>query len=205
VPYADRITESRATCKSGGSNIRCSRRAPRSARSRIVDRADRGLCGGTTHGHPARRARMRDHASTRAGRDNARPSAARRGLLPFPRLPDRRAVRGLQRQPRYEDARDIAGRVLSPFEAGELDLVSALSTRVHLAGRQEVSSARCCPRAVGLTRPATAAEEPQLRLRVRAESEKHPRRRCCRATRIAHLRGVAQRRRVGARGPPAAR
>ena len=101
-----------ATCRrAAAATIRCSCRAPRSARSRyVVIAADRGLCGGynssVIRAAEARdpRARARSAATTRSS-----PSGRKaEGYFRFRELPHRRRARGLQRQPH------LRGRARSP-------------------------------------------------------------------------------------------
>ena len=143
-PYAEASPRSCATCRrrAVARTARCSRRAPRCARSRdIVIAADRGLCGGyNSVGDPRRRARRCARAARAGPRVRARHRRPQgRGLLPVPRLPDRRArsPASATAPPTRTPARSRP-RSIGRFQAGEIDLVQLVYTRFISAGRQEV-------------------------------------------------------------------
>jgi F-type H+-transporting ATPase subunit gamma len=141
VPYADRITDvARHLQESGGSNHPLlSPRPDVRTMALVVIAADRGLCGGYNSAViRAAEAEIRDHA--RAGRDYALVTVGRKveGYFRFRNYRIRASHSGFSGNPSYEDARDIAGSLLAPFEAGEFDLVQTVYTRFVTAGRQEV-------------------------------------------------------------------
>ena len=141
VPYADRITEvARHLHESGGSSHPLLLPRPEiRAVALVVIGADRGLCGGYNSSViRAAEAEIREHA--RAGRDYTLVTAGRKveGYFRFRNYRIRAAHAGFSGSPSYEDAREIAGSLLEPFEAGELDLVQTVYTRFASAGRQEV-------------------------------------------------------------------
>ena len=114
-PYADGITEVVRNLQAAGARLE--QPAARAARRRsrrvgdVVIAADRGLCGGynsTVIRAAEHDIRDQQQAQGRDDRDRHRRPQAR-GLLPLPRLPDRRAsFGGFTQNPTYEDAR--AGR-----------------------------------------------------------------------------------------------
>jgi F-type H+-transporting ATPase subunit gamma len=141
VLYADRITDvARHLQESGGSNHPLlSPRPDVRTVALVVIAADRGLCGGyNSTVIRAAEAEIRDHA--RAGRDYALVTVGRKveGYFRFRNYRIRAAHSGFSGNPSYEDARDIAGSLLLPFETGEFDLVQTVYTRFISAGRQEV-------------------------------------------------------------------
>ena len=141
VPYADRITDvARHLQESGGSaHPLLSPRPEVRTVALVVIAADRGLCGGyNSTVIRAAEAEIRDHA--RAGRDYALVTVGRKveGYFRFRNYRIRASHSGFSGNPSYEDARDIAGSLLEPFEAGEFDLVQTVYTRFITAGRQEV-------------------------------------------------------------------
>jgi F-type H+-transporting ATPase subunit gamma len=141
VPYADRITDvARHLQESGGSDHPLlSPRPDVRTVALVVIAADRGLCGGyNSTVIRAAEAEIRDHA--RAGRDYALVTVGRKveGYFRFRNYRIRASHSGFSGSPSYEDARDIAGSLLLPFETGEFDLVQTVYTRFITAGRQEV-------------------------------------------------------------------
>jgi F-type H+-transporting ATPase subunit gamma len=141
VPYADRITDvARHLQESGGSSHPLLSPRPEIRNvALVVIGADRGLCGGYNSSViRAAEAEIREHA--RAGRGYALVTAGRKveGYFRFRNYRIRAAHSGFSGNPSYEDAREIAGSLLEPFEAGEFDLVQTVYTRFISAGRQEV-------------------------------------------------------------------
>lgn len=141
VPYADRITDvARHLQESGGSNHPLLSPRPEVRRvALVVIAADRGLCGGYNSSViRAAEAEIREQAL--AGRDYALVAVGRKveGYFRFRNYRIGAVHSGFSASPSYEDAREIAGSLLAPFEAGEFDLVQTVYTRFISAGRQEV-------------------------------------------------------------------
>jgi F-type H+-transporting ATPase subunit gamma len=141
VPYADRITDvARHLQESGGSNHPLLLPRPEiKTVALVVIGADRGLCGGYNSSViRAAEAELREHALAR--REYALVTVGRKveGYFRFRNFRIQAAHAGFSGAPSYEDAREIAGSLLAPFEAGEFDLVQTVYTRFISAGRQEV-------------------------------------------------------------------
>ena len=119
------------------------------------------------------------------------------------------AFSGFSDQPSYEDARTIARDIERRFFDGEYDLVELIYTRFVSAGRQEVVVRPLMPLdrdilAGGDGRPTPAAEgDVPATLRVRARSRRDPHPAAPALRRGTRLRRAAERRGLGARGPPA--
>ena len=140
-PYADGITEVVRDLQAVGNstNPMLVPRGEIRRAAQIVIAADRGLCGGyNSTVIRAAEAHMREHASL--GRDGALITVGRKaeGYFRFRGHPIDAAFSGFSDSPTYEDARRIAGSVVSQFEAGDLDFVELVYTRFLSAGRQEV-------------------------------------------------------------------
>ncbi len=67
------------------------------------------------------------------------------GYFRYRRIEVRGSFIGMADRPEYSDARDIAAAVLTPFLAGELDLVQLVSTRFVSAGTQRVEVRQLLP------------------------------------------------------------
>jgi F-type H+-transporting ATPase subunit gamma len=67
------------------------------------------------------------------------------GYFRYRRIDVRGSFVGMADRPEFSDARDIAAAVMTPFLAGELDLVQLVSTRFVSAGTQKVEVRQLLP------------------------------------------------------------
>ncbi|MGQ0825255.1 MAG: F0F1 ATP synthase subunit gamma [Actinomycetota bacterium] len=142
VPYANGITEVVRNLQLAGGGLghpMLVERAQIRTVAQVVITADRGLCGAYNSSViRAAEAELREHAAL--GREYALVTVGRKaeGYFRFRRFRLDAVHSGFSENPTYEDARAVAGSVLSRYEAGELDLVQLIYTRFVSAGRQEV-------------------------------------------------------------------
>ena len=137
------------------------------------------------------------------------------GYFRFRNYPISAALGGFTQSPTYEDARQVAAAVIGPFQEGELDLVQLTYTRFVSAGRQEVVIVPLLPLpdleiAMPVTHAsavehAAAAEHagPSAAYEFEPDPDAILERAPPALRRGAHLRRVAQRGRLRARGAPA--
>ena len=207
-PYADGITEVVRDLQAAGAGANNPLLVPRPEILRVgevVIAADRGLCG--AYNSSVIRAAEHDMREQAQGRETAIVTVGRKpeGYFRFRDYPISASFGGFTQNPTYEDAREVAAAVIGPFQTGELDLVQLTYTRFISAGRQEVVIEPLLPLpsadAAGPTRNelTLGARRAERVLRVRARARGDPRCAPPALRRSAHLRGVAQRRRVGAR------
>ena len=189
-PYAEGITDVVRNLQGAGGASNSALLTPRDEVRKvanIVIAADRGLCGG--YNSTVIRAAEHDmRDQERAGRENAlvhrRPQG--RGLLPLPRLPDRRrATPGSATAPPTRTPAPSRQPSSRGFEAGELDRVQLVYTRFISAGRQEVVVEPLLPlEPRGRRRAADAARRASRAPTTSSNRTPKPfSRRCCRATR----------------------
>jgi F-type H+-transporting ATPase subunit gamma len=142
VPYSDTITEVVRDLAAAGAGSDSPLLTPREETRKvanIVITADRGLCGGYNSGViRAAEGEMREHAVH--GADYGLVVVGRKAESYFRYRGFRldAAFTGFSDQPSYEDARQIARAVETPFLEGEYDLVQLVYTRFVSAGAQEV-------------------------------------------------------------------
>jgi F-type H+-transporting ATPase subunit gamma len=121
--------------------------------------ADRGLCG-AYNSNVLRATNRLLRAGEAEGRVFTLITVGRRAQRFF-RFHGRQIARSFVKmtdRPTYEDARRVAGEIVGPFLAGQVDLVQLVSTRFHSAGRQLVEVSQLLPLAPG--EPATHGDGP---------------------------------------------
>jgi F-type H+-transporting ATPase subunit gamma len=112
----------------------------------VVITADRGLCGG--YNANVERAAERAIARERAeGRGYRLFVTGKKGqtFFRYRRYDVTAAFTGFSEQPTYEDAREVAGEVMSRYESGDVDQVQLIYTQFLSVGSQRVVERRFVP------------------------------------------------------------
>ena len=211
VPYSDKITEVVRDLAAAGAGTDLPLLAGREEVRRtcyVAVTADRGLAGGYNAG-VQRATEGEVKAGVAKGQNYVIVPVGRKAqtYFRFRGYHLGEAFNGFSDNPHYADAKAIGDHVIELFESGEVDRVELIYTRFISAGSQEVVQRPLVP-LVSMTggdvrRPGTGPDVPARRLRVRAGPDHDPRRPAAALRRGPGIRRAAQRRRVGARLPPA--
>ncbi|HLY84195.1 MAG TPA: F0F1 ATP synthase subunit gamma [Acidimicrobiales bacterium] len=152
-PYIDQLTEVIRNLAKAGAGLNQPLLVPRediATVAFVVVTADRGLAGGynATVERAAERAIAREQA---AGRDYRLIVAGKKGQTYFRYRKYRvdAAFTGFSEQPTYENAREIAGDIVSRFEEGEVDQIQLIYTQFLSVGSQRVVERRFVPMDAG--------------------------------------------------------
>lgn len=142
VPYSDSITEVVKDLSAAGGEVRSPLLEGRSEVRKtcyVTIVADRGLCGGYNAG-VQRAAEAEIKADVLAGKDYEIVTVGRKaeGYFRFRGYKMAASFMGFTENPTYEDARNVARKVVSLFLDGEVDRVILVYTRFASAGFQEV-------------------------------------------------------------------
>src|ERR1700730_2123297 len=148
-PYIDQLTEVIRNLAKAGAGLNQPLLVPRediTTVAFVVVTADRGLAGGynATVERAAERAIAREQA---AGRDYRLIVAGKKGQTYFRYRKYRvdAAFTGFSEQPTYENAREIAGDMVSRLEEGEVDQIQLIYTQFLSVGSQRVVERRFVP------------------------------------------------------------
>ena len=152
-PYIDQMTQVIRNLAKAGAGLNQPLLVPRediATVAFVVVTADRGLAGGynATVERAAERAIAREQA---AGRDYRLIVAGKKGQTYFRYRKYRvdAAFTGFSEQPTYENAREIAGDIVSRFEEGEVDQIQLIYTQFLSVGSQRVVERRFVPMDAG--------------------------------------------------------
>ncbi len=148
-PYSEQITEvirNLAAAGAGGGAALLQARDEVNTVAIVVVAGDRGLCGGynTTVIRAAEREIQRlrgEGKQTRLVTVGKKPGAYFR----FRGYEIDEAFQGFSDEPTYEDARRVAGAVVTKFESGEYDEVQLFYTRFISAGVQKIQQSQYMP------------------------------------------------------------
>jgi F-type H+-transporting ATPase subunit gamma len=142
VPYSNQITEVVQHLAAAGASTESPLLAGREevhTVAFVVIAADRGLCGGYNTG-VLRAAEGEIREAALQGKDHLAVAVGRKAdsYLRFRGYKLHRTFSGFSDNPRYEDARRIAGHVMELYFDGAVDAVELIYTRFVSAGTQEV-------------------------------------------------------------------
>jgi F-type H+-transporting ATPase subunit gamma len=147
-PYSEQITHVITNLTGGGSELKSPLLQPREVHrvAYVVIAGDRGLSG-AYNTSVIRMAERALQQQVREGRDYGLVLVGRKAeaYFRFRGYKIDASFTGFTDEPHYENAKEVAGAVVGPFEAEEYDRVELAYTRFLSAGRQEVVLSRLIP------------------------------------------------------------
>jgi F-type H+-transporting ATPase subunit gamma len=147
-PYSEQITHVITNLTGAGSEVKSPLLEPRELRrvAYVVIAGDRGLSG-AFNTSVIRAAERALQAEVAQGREYGLVLVGRKaeGYFRFRDYKIDAAFTGFTDNPRYENAKEIAGEVISRFESGDYDRVELAYTRFLSAGSQRVELVRLVP------------------------------------------------------------